>query len=168
MNWGWINCLTLFTCSNSWPYICFGNRWANPQYVECLDVHYSHALSWFDYLSFHYSSWHKSEVQAQLQISSSQATFVVPGSWDLPSSGSTGSEQCPWTIRTLLPATLSFTIVSGATFCWWPSCIHWSFRWAYPPAIDTCWPSLFLSAWLCISIVMPDWCPSVPHWVQSS
>ena len=30
MNWGWINRLTFFTCSNSWPNICFGNRWANP------------------------------------------------------------------------------------------------------------------------------------------
>ena len=33
----------------------------NTRYVECLDVHYSHALSWFDYLSFHYSLRHKSE-----------------------------------------------------------------------------------------------------------
>ena len=71
-----------------------------------------------------------------------------------------------WTVYTLLPVTLWFPIVGGATFRWWPLCILWSFRWACPPASDTCLPSLFLSAWLCISIVTPDWCPSVPHWVQ--
>ena len=167
MNWGWINRLTLFTCSNSWPYICFGNRWTNPpgEIRGTSNARMSTTLMPFhDLTTRHFITPHGTSQKYRLSCK------FHPLKPPLRYPGHGIRQVLDRRIRTTsMDSPYSSTReLSFPTFRWWPSCVLWSFRRACPPASDTRLPSLFLSAWLCISILTPDWCPSVPHRVQPS